>query len=150
MKCTITGNVSRSTSASTVSVKGASNRQPRKLLADNCYSLHGVENDRVSAHTEVVVGTPNIHLILCVGRVRDWELCRQSINVVEVPVRPGTSALTRPTPVSRRLTCPCASSQARSRKTFGTGKIQRPCVTMTRVLLPPLASRLWHPPPSVP
>ena len=50
---------------------------------------HGVENDRVLAHTEVVVGAPDIHLIRGVGRMSDSELASQAVDVVEVPVGSG-------------------------------------------------------------
>ena len=55
-------------------------------------SLHSVEDDRVPSHTKVIVRAPDIDLVLWIGRVCDWKFGRQSIDVVEVPVRPELSA----------------------------------------------------------
>lgn len=52
-----------------------------------CDSLHGIQDHSVLAHTQVIVTTPNVHLILGVPRVRHRELGSQPIDVVKVTVR---------------------------------------------------------------
>ena len=68
----VTRNVASTTSASTVHVK--------------CL-VHLLQNLRVSAHTEVVVGAPNSDLVLGGVLVSARELLGQTVDVVEVAVR---------------------------------------------------------------
>jgi hypothetical protein len=58
-------------------------------------SLHGVEDNWVPAHSEVIVRAPDIDFILGIGSVGHRELGGQSIDVVEVSIR-STRQLCRP------------------------------------------------------
>jgi len=51
--------------------------------------LHRSQNDGTLAHSEVIVGTPDVDLVLDVGCVSDGELGGEPVDVVEVSVRPG-------------------------------------------------------------
>lgn len=72
MERAVSGDIARTTCASSVRVERL---------------VHGVQNDGVPSHAEVIVRAPNGHLVLLVGRVGDGELFGESVDVVEVPVR---------------------------------------------------------------
>ena len=50
------------------------------------YSLHALEDDGVLAHSKVVVGAPDVNLLLGGSRVSDGKLCSKAVDVVEVAV----------------------------------------------------------------
>jgi len=51
-------------------------------------SLHGLDDDRTLAHSQVVVRTPDGDLVGSLSGVSDGELGCQSVDVVEVSVGP--------------------------------------------------------------
>lgn len=55
------------------------------------YSLHSPNNDGVSTHTQIIIRTPNIYLILGVCSVCNRELGSKPVDVVEVAIRPNES-----------------------------------------------------------
>lgn len=50
------------------------------------YVLHGLENNRIFAHTEVVVGAPHIDLLFDIACMSDRELGSETVDVVEIAV----------------------------------------------------------------
>lgn len=68
----VTGNVSGPACAGTVFVEGL---------------MHGSQDMRVAAHTEIVVGAPNSHSFILVRHVCAGEFLGEAIDVVEVAVR---------------------------------------------------------------
>ena len=50
------------------------------------YTLHSFKDDRIVAHTEIIVGAPDFDLFLDVASVRNGELCGKSVNVIKVTV----------------------------------------------------------------
>jgi hypothetical protein len=50
------------------------------------YTLHSFKDDWIVAHTEIIVGAPDLDLFLDVASVGNGELCGKSVNVVEVTV----------------------------------------------------------------
>ena len=68
----VAGNISSSSSTSSVIIKGL---------------VHGLQDVWVAAHAEVVVGTPHCHFLLLVGQMGARELLCHAIDVVEVAVR---------------------------------------------------------------
>lgn len=55
------------------------------------YSLHSPNNDGVSTHTQIIIRTPNIYLVLGVCSVSNRELGSKPIDVVEVAIGPDES-----------------------------------------------------------
>lgn len=58
-----------------------------RIKHSSFYVLHGFEDNRVVSHAEVIVGAPNLDLILDILGVGKWEFVRKPINIVEVAVR---------------------------------------------------------------
>jgi hypothetical protein len=50
------------------------------------YLLHGLDDNRIIAHTEVVISAPNLNLVLDVAGVGNRELGSETVDVVEVAV----------------------------------------------------------------
>ena len=94
MEGTVPGDVSGSTGTSSVLVE----RSPivsRSQFWMWVYSLHGVQNYWVPAHSKVIIRAPDIDFILGVGSMGYRELGGQSIDIVKVSVR-STRQLCQP------------------------------------------------------
>src|SRR5258708_6796513 len=56
------------------------------VMGDSMDLLHCVEYDRVTTHSKIIITTPHVHFIFRIRRMRNRELDRETINIVEIPV----------------------------------------------------------------
>lgn len=50
------------------------------------HALHSFKDDGIVAHTEVIVGAPNLDFVLGIGGVSNREFASEPVDVVEVAV----------------------------------------------------------------
>lgn len=98
MEISVASNVSGTTGTSSIAIKGSPNSSKKFLMniflflletskqKKDISLLHSFSQDRTSAHTKIVVGTPNSHFIFNTSSVSARELLRKAVNVVEITI----------------------------------------------------------------